>query len=461
MQTRNQNHNVLDTDHIGRLLMKMSVPMFFGIIVQLIYNTVDTVFIGHYVGSDGIAALSVVFPLQMLAMGVGMMVGVGGASLISRLIGGSDKSSAERALGNSIAIGIVLSIVFTVLVLPNVDYWIRLVGASEKVLPFARDYLVIIMAGTVFNVLMNALMIYTRSEGNARVSMIIMMLGYGLNILLDAVFIIWLDMGMTGAALATLISQLIATIYGMSYYVTGGSYLKLHISNFKPDFRILKLIFAIGIAQFAQTITMTISATFIIKMASSYGGDLALATFGIIQRILYFAMVPGMVIGQAMQPILGFNYGAKRFRLALRTISLAGITATLLSILIFIILYVFPEPIIKIFTSDQQLIKECVHVTRITFIALPLVGFFNVAQMVFPSIGKAVQSFIIAVTRPVAFLTPLVIILPLFYQLNGVWMSFPSSDTLTFLLAGAMLIPQIREFQRAAATESAGSSVGH
>jgi Na+-driven multidrug efflux pump len=186
-----------------------------------------------------------------------------------------------------------------------------------------------------------------------------------------------------------------------------------------------------------------------------------LATFGIIQRILYFAMVPGMVIGQAMQPILGFNYGAKRFRLALRTISLAGITATLLSILIFIILYVFPEPIIKIFTSDQQLIKECVHVTRITFIALPLVGFFNVAQMVFPSIGKAVQSFIIAVTRPVAFLTPLVIILPLFYQLNGVWMSFPSSDTLTFLLAGAMLIPQIREFQRAAATESAGSSVGH
>jgi putative MATE family efflux protein len=461
MQIRDYSHNVLDTDHIGRLLMKMSVPMFFGILVQLIYNTVDTVFIGHYVGSDGIAALSVVFPLQMLAMGIGTMVGVGGASLISRLIGGSDKSGAERALGNSIAIGIVISIVFTIIVLPNVDLWIRLVGASEKVLPFASDYLVIIMAGTVFNVLMNALMVYTRSEGNARVSMIIMILGYGLNILLDAVFIIWLDMGMTGAALATLISQLIATIYGMSYYVTGGSYLKLHISNFKPDFRILKLIFAIGIAQFAQTITMTISATFIIKMASTYGGDLALATFGIIQRILYFAMVPGMVIGQAMQPILGFNYGARRFRLALRTITLAGIAATLLSILLFIILYVFPEPIIRIFTSDQQLIKECVHVTRITFLALPLVGFFNVGQMVFPSIGKALQSFIIAVARPVAFLTPLVVILPQFYQLNGVWISFPSSDILTFLLVGALLIPQIREFQKAATEETAASPVGH
>jgi putative MATE family efflux protein len=461
MQIRDYSHNVLDTDHIGRLLMKMSVPMFFGILVQLIYNTVDTVFIGHYVGSDGIAALSVVFPLQMLAMGIGTMVGVGGASLISRLIGGSDKSGAERALGNSIAIGIVISIVFTIIVLPNVDLWIRLVGASEKVLPFASDYLVIIMAGTVFNVLMNALMVYTRSEGNARVSMIIMILGYGLNILLDAVFIIWLDMGMTGAALATLISQLIATIYGMSYYVTGGSYLKLHISNFKPDFRILKLIFAIGIAQFAQTITMTISATFIIKMASTYGGDLALATFGIIQRILYFAMVPGMVIGQAMQPILGFNYGARRFRSALRTISLAGIAATLLSILLFIILYVFPEPIIRIFTSDQQLIKECVHVTRITFLALPLVGFFNVGQMVFPSIGKALQSFIIAVARPVAFLTPLVVILPQFYQLNGVWISFPSSDILTFLLVGALLIPQIREFQKAATEETAASPVGH
>jgi len=460
-QKRTFNHNVLDSDRIGRLLLKMAVPMFLGQFVQIVYNTVDTIFIGHYVGSDGIAALSVVFPLQMLAMGVGMMVGVGGASLISRLIGGGDRSSAERTLGNSIGIGVLLSIVFTAILLPSVNYWINLIGVSENVTPFAREYLVIVISGTIFNVLMSALMVYTRSEGNARVSMVIMFLGYGLNIILDAVFIIWLDMGMSGAALATVISQMVATLYGLSYYITGSSYLKLRIRNFIPDFKILKSVFAIGIAQFAQTIAMTFSATILIKMASTYGGDLALASFGIMQRILYFSMMPGMVIGQAMQPVLGFNYGAKRFHLALKTITLAGISATVLSILIFLVLYLIPEPIVRIFTSDEKLISECAHVTRIAFMALPLVGIFNVGQLVFPSIGKAWQAFIIAVARPAAFLMPTVLILPRFFGLNGVWGSFPASDALSFILVGALLIPLFRQFRKAAAAEVVNPSVGH
>lgn len=468
-QIQIHNHNVLDTDKIGRLLMKMTVPMFFGMLVQTIYSVVDAIFIGHYViapvgsptDSPGLAALSVVFPLQMLAMGIGMMVGVGGASLISRLIGGNDKPGAERTLGNSISVGILLSIIFTVIVLPNVDFWARLIGASENILPFARDYLIIIMAGTVFNVLMNALMIWIRSEGNARVSMIIMILGFGLNIILDAVFIIWLDMGMTGAALATVISQIIASIYGLSYYITGSSYLKLRISNFMPDFKILKLVFAIGVAQFAQTLATVFAATILVRTASSYGGDLALASFGIIQRVLQFVIMPGMVIGQSMQPILGFNYGAKRYTLALRTITLAGIAATILSILLFTVIYLIPEPIIKLFTSDKQLIDECVQVMRLAFMAVPLLGFFNVGQLIFPSIGKALQSFIVALARPAVFLIPAVIIMPHFWQLNGVWLSFPLSDTLTFILVVVLIIPQIKQFQKAAAAEKAASAVGH
>ncbi len=461
MQKQNYNHNVLDTRHIGRLLLKMAAPMFLGQIVQVGYSIVDTIFIGHYVGSYGIATLSVVFPLQMLAMGVGMMVGVGGASLISRLIGSNERSGAERALGNSMAVGILLSIVFTAIILPNVNYWIKLIGVSDNIFPFAQEYLIIIVSGTIFNVLMTALMIFTRSEGNARVSMIIMILVYGLNIVLDAVFIIALGMGMTGAALATVISQIIATIYGLSYYITGSSYLKLRISNFLPDFKILKSVFAIGTSQFAQTIAMTFSATILIKMASTYGGDLALASFGIIQRILYFSMMPGMVIGQAMQPILGYNFGAKRYHLALRTITLAGIAATVLSIVLFVFLYLVPEPIIRVFTSDEQLIKECVHVARIAFMALPLVGLFNVGQLVFPSIGKAAQSFIVAIARPAAFLLPLVIILPQFLGLNGVWVSFPSADVLSFLLVVVLLIPLIRQFRKASAGEDANFLVGH
>jgi putative MATE family efflux protein len=456
---QNQGHNVLDTDQIGQLLIKLSVPMLFGTLVQVSYNIVDTIFIGHYVGTMALAALSVVFPLQMMAMGVSNMVAVGGASLISRLMGGGDKTGAERTLGNGTVIGILLAILLTAIVLPNVDFWIKLIGASDKVFPLAKDYLTIIMSGAVFSVLSSVLMIYIRAEGNARVSMTTMILGSGLNIILDAIFIIPLHMGVSGAALATVISQIVATIYALSYYITGSSYIRLRIRNFLPDFKILRLIFAIGVAQFAQAITTSVAAMFIIKGAATYGGDLALSSFGIIQRILNFAMMPGMVIAQGMQPILGFNYGAKRYSHVLKTFTLAAIAATILSILLFLVFYLLPGPIIRVFTNDKQLIDECVHVMRLAFLALPVLGFFNIGQQVFPSIGKAVESFIVALTRPLVFMLPSVIILPRFLDLDGVWLSFPTSDGLTFLLVVVLIIPLIRKFQKAAVTEKQGKTI--
>jgi putative MATE family efflux protein len=449
---QNRNQLALESDRIGRLMIKLTVPLFFGMLVQMIYNVVDTIFIGHYVGSLGLAALSVVFPLQMLAMGIGQMVGVGGASLVSRLLGRNDKSGAERALGNGIAAGVLLSVLMTIIVLPSVNFWIRLIGASDNVMPFARDYLMIIMSGTIFNVLSNALIFYVRSEGNARVAMTTMILAAGLNIVLDAVFIIPLHMGMKGVALATVVSMGIATAYALSYYLTKSSYLKLHFRNFAPQLKILKQIFAIGIAQFSQTISTSLAAMFIIKMAATYGGDLALSSFGIIQRILYFAMMPGMVIGQGMQPVLGFNYGARRYNLALRAITLAAIAATSISILAFLVVYFFPEPLVKVFTSDKVLIQECTYVTRRVFLAMPLIGFYSIGSQVFPSIGRAVESFIIAITRPAVFLLPLALILPRFLALDGVWLSFPGSDALTFLLVAALLIPLLKHFKKAAAT---------
>jgi putative MATE family efflux protein len=443
-----QNRNVLDTDKIGRLLIKLTLPMFIGVFVQVVYSVVDTIFIGHYVGREGIATLSVVFPLQMLAIGLGNLAGVGGASLISRLIGSGDKNGAERTLGNGLTIGVVSSLVLTAIILPNIDVWVRLVGASEVLLPYARDYLTIVMSGAVFNVMMNALMIYIRSEGNARVSMIVMVLGYGLNIILDAVFIVGLDMGIRGAALAIVISQAAATVYGLSYYATGSGYLRFRTGIFKPDFTILKSVLAIGSGQFAQTIAMSLSAMFIIKMAATYGGDLALSSFGIIQRILYFAITPSMTIGQGLQPVLGFNYGAKRYHLAIRAIFLASIAATILSIIAFLVLYLAPEPIMRVFTNDEQLVEAGVHVMKIAFVAMPLAGLFNVGQMVFPAVGQAIPSFIVALARPAAFMIPLVIVLPRFFQLDGVWLTFPSSDVLSFLLAFAMLVPLIRQLRK-------------
>jgi putative MATE family efflux protein len=444
-----QNHNVLESDRIGRLLIKLTLPLFFGMSVQIVYNVVDTIFIGRYVGTPGLAGLSIVFPLWMLAMGVGQMMGIGGASLISRLIGKKDIPGAERALGNAIAAGFVLSALMTITIVPSVDFWINLFGVSETVKPFAKDYLTIVMTGTVFNVLSNSLVFFTRAEGNARVAMITMIISFGLNIILDAVFMIPLGMGMKGAALAMVISMGIATLYALSYYATGRSFLKLHFKNFLPDFKILRQIFAVGVAQLSQTVSTSLAIMFIIRMAASYGGDLALSSFGIIQRLLFFAMMPGMVIGQGMQPALGYNYGAGRFNLALRSITLAAIAATLISTLLFLALYFFPEPIIRVFTSDKVLIKESIYVMRLIFLSLPLIGFFNVGAQVFLSIGKALEAFIVAVVRPAVFLLPMVIILPRFMELDGVWLSFPFSDALAFLLVVALLIPLFRQLRKA------------
>lgn len=440
---------MLESERVGSLMVKLTVPLFFGTFVMAVYNVVDTIFIGHYVGSLGLAGLSVVFPLQMLAMGIGQMVGMGGASLMSRLLGRKDTAGAERALGNAIAAGVLMSLVLTVIVVPSVGFWIKLIGASEHVMPFARDYLTIVMSGTVFNVLTNSLIFFVRAEGNTRVAMITMILAFGLNIVLDAVFMIPLGMGMKGAALAMVVSLGIATLYALSYYFTRSSYIGLHFRNFLPDLKTLKLIFAIGLAQFSQTVSTSLAALFIIRMAATYGGDLALSAFGIIQRILYFAMMPGMVIGQGMQPVLGFNYGAGRYNLALRSITLAAIAATLINILAFLLVYYFPGPIVRVFTSDVVLIEECTHVARLIFLAMPVVGIFAVGSQVFLALGKAAQSFVVAVVRPAVFLLPLVLILPRFLELDGVWLSFPASDTLSFLLVVALLVPLLRQFKKA------------
>ncbi|MHB8104056.1 MAG: MATE family efflux transporter [Dehalococcoidales bacterium] len=455
-----KNHNVLETDKIGRLLFKLTMPMFFGMLVQNIYNVVDTIFIGQYVGSEGIAALSIVFPIQMLTMGVGNMVGIGGGSLVSRLIGGSDHRRAERALGNSIGFSVIFGIILTLIVLPGVTYWLKLIGASDNVLPLARDYLTITFAGTIFNITNSVLLMLVRAEGNTRVAMVSLMLQSILNIILDAVFIIWLKMGVSGAALAMVICQAVSMTYVLTYYLTGNSYLKIRWRNFIPDMKIVKDIFAIGMTQLAQTVAMTVSSMIFIKMAINYGGDLALGAFGIIQRIMMFSSIPGMVLGQAMQPILGFNFGAKRYKLALKVIYLASIVTLGCGIFAFILLYAVTEPLIRIFTSDPQLIAETVIAVRYIFIVLPLFSLFNVGQLIFPSCGKVVESFIVAFSRPAFFLAPLILILPHFWQMTGVWFSFPGSDILSFVLVVALFIPLMKKFRKASALDAV-SQVGH
>ena len=444
----NQTNSVLDDDRIGRLLMRLSVPAFMGMFVMTLYNVVDTIFIGHYVGPLGIAGLSIVFPIQMLTMGIGQMTGMGGASLVSRLIGARDTSRAEHALGNALTFTIVISAVLMVAGLWNPDFWLKLMGSSESVLPYARDYMTIILTGVLFRTFAMSQNFLIRAEGNARVPMIGMIMGAGLNIALDAVFIIPLGMGVRGAALATVIAQLITSLYFLRYSLSGKSFLRVHFRNMIVRWDILRPILAIGISSFARTAAQSLAVVFVNRTLLALGGDLAISSFGLIQRIMMFAIMPGIVIGQGMQPILGFNFGAKRYDRALGIIRMAILAATIYSIVAFIALHFAPGLFVRVFTSDSELIASATHAARHIFFAAYLIGFVIIGSIVFQAIGKAAQAFVTAVARPALFLLPLVFILPNYWQLDGVWLAFPITDALTSILVLVLLIPEIRTFRR-------------
>jgi len=444
----NRGENVLDDDRIGHLLLKLSLPAFMGMFVMILYNVVDTIFIGHYVGSLGIAGLSIVFPIQMLTMGIGQMTGMGGASLVSRLIGAGNTPRAEHALGNALTFTLIISAVLMMAGLSNPDLWLRLMGASETILPYARDYMTIILTGVFFRTFAMSQNFLIRATGNARVPMIGMIIGASLNIVLDAIFIIPLGMGVKGAALATVIAQLFTALYFLRYYLSGKSFLRVHLQNIIIKWDILKAILAIGISSFARTAAQSLSVVFVNRTLGIFGGDLAISSYGLIQRIMMFALMPGIVIGQGMQPILGFNYGARRYDRALRVIKIAVISATIYSIIAFFALYFAPELFIRVFTTDNELIVMAAHAARRFFLAQYLIGFIIVGSIIFQAIGKAPQAFVAAIARPALFLLPLVFILPNYWQLDGVWLAFPITDALTSILVLFLLIPQIKMFRR-------------
>lgn len=447
---QDREHNVLDTDRIGWLLVKLSSPAFLGMFVQTLYNVVNTIFVGQFVGTLGIAGLSIAFPLQMLTMGLGMMVGMGGASVISRMLGTGDIAGAEKVVGNGITISVVLSVVIMIVLLPFIDFWLKLIGASEAVLPYAREYLIVIISGAVFATFAMGLLSFARGEGNARVGMTSMIIGALLSIALSALFIIPMKMGVIGAGLATIIAQFASTVYLFAYYFTGSSYLKIRPRNLIPDINILKPMFAVGVAGFVQTIAGSLSAMILIKMVVNYGGDVALSAFGIIQRIMMFALMPGIVIGQGVQPILGYNYGARRYHLALKALAIAAISAVSLSTLAFFVLYFIPEILIKIFSTDSELIAAGAYAAKRIFLVMPIMGGVMMSTQIFQALGKAVQAFITALVRPVLFLIPLVLILSHYWQLDGVWLSFPGSDFLTAILVVILIIPIVKGFKEAA-----------
>jgi putative MATE family efflux protein len=440
--------SVLDTDRIGPLLFKLALPSFIGMFVITLYNVVNTIFVGHYVGSLAIAGLSIVFPFQMLALGLGQMAGMGGASVISRLIGAHDIQKAERTLGNSLGFSLILALIYTAVGLVFTDPLLKLAGASAAVLPYARDYMQIVfiaMVPAIFTVSCFGLIV---AEGNTRITMIAQITSAVLNIILSAIFIIVFGWGVKGAAIGTVISQTVSALVFLIYYLGGYSYIKLRWTNLFIELRVIKEILALGISAFAATLTNSVSSILVMRMLESYGGDLAISAYGILNRIMMFATMPAMVTALGMQPIAGFNYGAKRYDRVFKAIKIAVVAGTGFGLLAFIVCNVFAGAFLSVFTADVELIDIGSYAIHRVFFFMYLTGFLFAGSTTFLALGKAIQSFITSVTRGVLFLIPSLFILGHFLRLDGVWLSFPVADLLTCFLTAGLLWPLITALRK-------------
>ena len=443
------NHSLsLANEPIKTLLWKLSLPAMAGMFVMTLYNVVDMIFVGRGVGALAIAGVSIVFPVQMFTMAIGQLVGIGASSLISRSLGAGDMKRAERALGNAIFLILVLGSTLTVVGLAKSTFFLRLFGATDDVFPYAKQYMDVILLSAVlheFSMSSNGII---RSEGNARVAMISMFIGALLNIALDPIFIFGLGMGVRGAAIATVIAQAATTVYILRYFLSGKSSLQIRVKNFLLEWVVVRQIVAIGSAVFIRTAAASFIAVIINRMLGSYGGGISIAVFGVLYRALIFAAMPSRSIAQGLQPILGFSYGARRYDRGIEVIRRSAIIATAFSVATFLVLFFFPGPIMHIFSTDAAFVSQGTHAMKLVFLAFCLVGFHIVGATVFQAIGKAVPTFILSTSRQILFLIPLILILPHFFGLNGIWLSFPVADTLSFMVTMAMVIPQMREFQR-------------
>jgi len=394
--------------------------------------------VGRGLGADsalGIAGISVAFPIQMLMMGIAMGIGIGGASIISRTLGTGDSDKAERTLGNMVTLVVISSVIFTIIGLIFIDPLLKIFGASEDVLPFAREYTKYILIGTVFFAFSAAMSNAIRAEGHAKFAMSVMLFSSIVNIILDPLFIFNFNMGIMGAAVATVISQIVGCLMTIHYYKSNISLVSFKPGYMVPDLALSWETLSIGMSEFIFNSVESLVFILLNQSLLIYGGDMAIAVFGIIIKVFMLTLMPIIGIKHGIQPIFGFNYGASNFERVRETVSLSNYIVFGMCMLSVIVVFLIPEQIFRVFSSDAELIEMGVPAIKISFLMMPFIGSQVVAMALLQSLGRSKQSLMITLSRQVFFLPPLVFILPLFMDLTGIWLSFPISDFLGFVVA--------------------------
>ncbi|WP_181350185.1 MATE family efflux transporter [Thalassobacillus sp. CUG 92003] len=425
----------LGTQPIPKLLWNLSAPAMIGMFVMALYNVVDTLFIARGVGIMGVAGVSIGFPVMMIIMAISAAIGIGGASVISRRLGEERPEQANYVFGNILFMVVAVSLIGLIGAFTFMEPLLILFGATPDILPYATDYLYPIMLGSIFFSFAFTTNNIIRSEGNSRFAMMTMIIPAVLNIALDPIFIFVLDMGVMGASVATVISQASVSIIVLRYFLGGSSTLKVRLANLKPDFTPIKEVINIGMPAFVRQVAgsgMMIAINF---MLIKFGGEFEVGVFGIVQKVTLFAIMPMIGVLQGMQPIIGYNYGAQNYDRLRETIILGMKVVTTISAIVFVVMMIFPEVLMQIFTGDATTIESGAHAMRIMFALAILIGIQVVSGGLYQALGMAKPAMVLSMARQVLFLIPLVLILPYFFEVTGVWLAFPLSDILAFTLS--------------------------
>ena len=437
----------LGTKSIGSLLLHYSLPAIVAMTASSLYNIIDSMFIGRGVGSLALAGLSVCFPFMNLAAAFGAMIGIGATTVVSVKLGQQDKNGAELALGNVVLLNLIIGVLFAVISLIFLDPILYFFGASDATIVYAREYMQVLLCGNLVTHLYLGLNSVMRAAGYPSKAMYITIVAVVTNIFFNYIFIILMGMGIKGAALGTICAQTLSLIIVVHHFITKKESLTFQKGIFKFIPKIAKQIVSIGLAPFCMNALACVVVMLINTSLLKHGGDMYVGAYGILNRIVFFFVMIVMGFNQGMQPITGYNYGAKQYDRVLKAYSLTLFYAMGLTTLALIICQGFPEIIIKPFTTDEQLLALSEHAIRTVTIFFPLIGFQMVSNNFFQSVGLAKKALFLSTNRQLLFLIPFLLILPEYYGTDGVWWSMPIADGIAAVVALVMVLIEIRKIK--------------
>jgi len=435
----------LGSKPIGKLLASYSIPAVIAMVVNAIYNVVDRIFIGQYAGEFALAGLTVAFPLMLIVFALASLIGAGGASLLSIRLGEQDKEGANHVFGNTVSLGILVTLVTVIAILFNIEKMLTLFGATKETLSYSMNYMQIILMGFVFQMVSFVLNSSVRTEGKPVLSMIAMMTSAVTNIILDYILIGQFGMGVEGAAYATILGQFTGLAILLTHYVRGKSTLRPKLEDFFPDVKVIVQIVSIGFASFITNVGASAAMAFMNRGLGEYGGTAAITAMGAINSLYTFFIMPINGVRQGMQPIIGYNFGAKQEDRVNQTMKYGLTIGIVFSTLVFVVLQLFPETFIGFFLGEgSPTIALAVNGLRIFIAMLPLLSVNLMGIVYFQATAKGRTSMLLGMMRQFLFLIPIILILPNYYGLNGVWLATPIADAFSILITGIVLYREMK-----------------